>query len=106
MQPCGIDSLPQWLLPCLSAMAVVSGIRLLRRPAVRQVLLISSPALGVTALAVFLILSSFSRQSWSDMVDLHIAGPPPSPTLVSWAWERRTEICRALAPDLSTPESR
>jgi hypothetical protein len=46
MQPCGIDSLPQWLLPCLSAMAVVSGIRLLRRPAVRQVLLISSPALG------------------------------------------------------------
>jgi hypothetical protein len=79
MQPCGIDSLPQWLLPCLSAMAVVSGIRLLRRPAVRQVLLISSPALGVTALAVVLILSSFSQQSWSDMVDLHIAGPPPPP---------------------------
>ena len=42
-----------WLLPCLLAVAVVAGSRLLRRPAVRQVLLISSPALVAVALAVF-----------------------------------------------------
>ena len=99
MQPC-IELLPQWLLPCLSALAVVGGIRLLRRPAVRQVLLISSPAFGVTALAVFLILSSFARQSWSDVVNLHIAGPVPSPNLVSWALDRRSEICRGLLANL------
>ena len=53
MSVCGIEAVP--LLPCLLAVAVVAGSRLLRRPAVRQVLLISSPALVAVALAVFLI---------------------------------------------------
>ena len=94
MSLCGIEAVPQWLLPCLLAVAVVAGSRLLRRPAVRQVLLISSPALVAVALAVFLILTSFSRQSWSDVLSLHIGSPAPSPNLMTSAGDRRSEVCR------------
>jgi hypothetical protein len=105
-QPCYIELLPQWLLPCLAAIAVVGVFRLLGRPAVRQVLLISSPALGAAALALFLLLSSFSRQSWSEVASLHSARWNPSPNLVSWPSDRPNEICRGWAGNLGQQDPR